>query len=96
RHPPPPASGTPRRASEQGRPGAASRSTQRLGDARPSVRQPPRCPAIAGQRGGERTGEGSRGQRPWLATASIAAAAAAGSRYVPPLVIGLRVSSSSS
>ena len=36
-----------------------------------------------------------RGQRPWLATALMASAAASGSRYVPPGLVGFSVSSSS-
>ena len=35
------------------------------------------------------------GQRPWLATAAMAAAAASGSRYRPPGTVGFRSSSSS-
>ncbi|WP_367303766.1 maleylpyruvate isomerase N-terminal domain-containing protein [Nocardioides panacis] len=37
---------------------------------------------------------GPDGQRPWLATAAMASAAAAGSRYSPPRTVGRRCSSS--
>jgi hypothetical protein len=36
-----------------------------------------------------------QGQRPWFLTASMAAAAASGSKYSPPLVTGRKLSSSS-
>lgn len=65
-----------------------------LRDGPPSPAKSPR-PAKEPQVGGPKAEGGGYFFLPWFLTASIAAAAASGSRYVPPGVNGLKAASSS-